>query len=81
MSKFFNTFQFLDGYWKLAPLNSIYPFSITLIPVASLESIFDFSSMISNIYFAAALALATEGAAERVVPVPIAATKSTQTPM
>jgi hypothetical protein len=48
---------------------------ITFSPFSSLVSIFEGSSMIAKIVFAAFLALSTDGAYAREIPVPRAATK------
>jgi hypothetical protein len=69
------TFWLREGYWNSAFTNSISPLVIILWPPSSLVSIFDFSSMIEKMDFAAFLALPTEGAEARETPVPMAATK------
>jgi len=71
---FLNTFFVLEGYLKSTSTSSIRPDFIIFSPSRVLESILDFSSMISNTLAAANLALLTDGAYEIAIPLPSAAT-------
>lgn len=62
-----------DGYWNSALTNSISPCLISLTPESERVSIREASSIISNIFPAAAFAFATEGALDSDIPVPKAA--------
>ena len=73
----FKTIVLRDGYLNSAFLNSIEPCVIFLRPYSDLVSISDFSSIIEKMVLAASLALETEGALAKEVPVPRAAVKST----